>query len=177
VIGLVEEWWKRIAGLHVTEAGDIGVVWLAHDKDADTIHLYNCAMLRHQPQAVIIEGLTALGRWIPMAWEAKQKPTRDMLMDHGLNLIDPVKEDAALAEITSREIADRMVTGRFKVPKRLSSWLSEYKTFYRSDTTIPRDSHPLMAATRYAVAQIKWAKAVRPKGARKRVNHVRIAMI
>jgi hypothetical protein len=176
VIGTVDETWRRIAGLHVTAAGDIAVVWLAHDKDADTIHLYNCAMFRNQPPAIITEGIAALGRWIPIAWEAKSKPTHDMLLDRGLNMIEALKEDDASSEINSREIWERMRTGRFKVSNRLREWLDEYKTFYRTDTTVPRDSHPMMAATRYAVAQLDWAKRLRPKG-KKQTNHPRIAMI
>jgi hypothetical protein len=173
---VIEDHWKRIAGLHVTEAGDIAVVWMALDKDADTVHLYDCAIFRRQPPAVIAEGITARGRWIPIAWEQKAKPTSDMLQERGCNMIEPLKEDDASAEITSNEIRQRMVTKRFKVPKRVVEWLDEYKTFFRTDTTVPRDSHPLMAATRYAVAQITWARQLRAKG-KKQINHPRLAMI
>jgi pyruvate carboxylase len=99
-----------------------------------------------------------------------------MLQERGCNMIEPLKEDDASAEITSNEIRQRMVTKRFKVPKRVVEWLDEYKTFFRTDTTVPRDSHPLMAATRYAVAQITWARQLRAKG-KKQINHPRLAMI
>lgn len=173
---MIEDWWKRIAGLHVTEAGDVAVVWMALDKDADTIHLYDCALFRGQPPAIITEGIGARGRTIPIAWEQKAKPTRDMLFDRGMNMIDPLKEDDALAEITSKEIKGRMLSRRFKVSKSASDWADEYKTFYKTEVSVPRDSHPLMAATRYAVAQIKWARPARAKG-KKLTNHPRIAMI
>lgn len=173
---MIEDHWKRIAGLHVTEAGDIAVVWMALDKETDTIHLYDCAIFRRLPPAVIGEGLTARGRWIPIAWETKAKATSDMLTERGCNMIEPLKEDDASAEITSNEIRQRMMTKRFKVAKPLSEWLDEYKTFFRTDITVPRDSHPLMAATRYAVAQLSWARLLRAKG-KKQANHPRLAMI
>lgn len=173
---MIEDWWKRIAGLHVTEAGDVAVVWLALDKDADTIHLYDAAIFRGQPPAVITEGITARWRGIPIAWEAKAKPTRDMLFDRGLNMIDPLKEDDAQAEIISKEIKGRMLSKRFKVSRSVSEWADEYNTFYKDETKVPRDSHPLMAATRYAVAQLAWARPVRKKS-KKLTNHPRLAMI
>lgn len=173
---MIEDDWKRIAGLHVTEAGDIAVVWMAFDKDADTIHLYDSAIFRRLPPAVISEGITARGRWIPIAWEQKAKPTSDMLTERGCNMIEPLKEDDASAEIRSNEIRERMLTKRFKVARTLAEWSDEYKTFFRTETTVPRDSHPLMAATRFAVAQLSWARRLRAKG-KKLTNHPRIAMI
>jgi hypothetical protein len=173
---VIEDHWKRIAGLHVTEAGDIATVWLALDKDADTIHCYACAFIRRQPPAVIAEDIAAHGRWIPIAWEKRAQATRDMLIERGMNMIDPLKEDDASAEITSNEIRQRMLSKRFRVSKALAEWTDEYKTFFRTDVTVPRDSHPLMAATRYAVAQLAWAKSLRAKG-KKQTNHPRLAMI
>lgn len=177
-MSIVEEHWRRIAGLHVSDAGDLAVVWLAHDKTADVLHLFDCAIFRDQPPAVIAEGINARGRSTPIAWEKKAEPTRDMLFERGVNVIDPLKEDDAVAEVWSREIWERMRTGRFKVASRLKEWLDEYKTFYRTDTAVPRDSHPLMAATRYAVAQLPWAQPVRRKtSGKKQVNYPKLAII
>lgn len=174
---MIEDWWKRIAGLHVTDAGDLAVVWLALDKDADTLHCYDCAIFRGQPPAVITEGISARGRLTPIAWEARAKPTSEMLTERGLNLIEALKEDDATAEIISKEIRERMLSKRFRVSKRLSEWLDEYKTYFRTEVKVPRDSHPLMAATRYAVAQLAWARPLRAKGKTKQSNHPRLAMI
>ena len=40
------------------------------------------------------------------------------------------------------------------------------RPIYRDEVKVPRDSHPLMAATRYAVAQLAWARPLRAKGKR-----------
>ena len=67
-----------------------------------------------------------------------------------------------LAEVSSRELWERMRTGSFKVNKALSGWLDEYRGFARRDGKIPREGYPLMTATRYAVAMVDWSLA-RPK--------------
>ena len=151
--------WKRIAGMHITEAGDIAVVWMAYDKLTDTIHIYNSELFRHQPWPVVGDGITCVGRWIPIAWCEKQKLTAEQLRLRGCNLIDPLKEDETLAEVNQREVHTRYLTGRLKVGRNLANWHDEFKTYYRDKTKVPIDSHPLMAATRYAVAQLSWAKA------------------
>src|SRR3990167_5649122 len=65
---LVQADWRRIAGLHVQDDGVIGVVWLARDLVADVTHLYDCALFRREVDAVIGEGISARGKWIPVAW-------------------------------------------------------------------------------------------------------------
>jgi hypothetical protein len=84
------------------------------------------------------------------------------LQQHGCNMLaefDIPKNSDAIAESTSLDIWERMRTGRFKVQKHLDPWLEEYKTFYRQDSRVPRDTHPLMSATRHAVGNISRAKS------------------
>jgi len=175
---MIEDHWKRIAGMHVTEVGDVAVCWIAYDKQTDTITLYECAMFRGQQPAVIAEGVNSRGRWIPLAFRREDKPMADMLRDRGANTIEPLVENDALAEVWSKEIKERMDTGRFKVVRRLSEWLDESKTYFRDDAMVPRDSHPLMTATRFAVMQRKdWARALRPKGKAKQANYPKVAIV
>jgi len=168
--------WKRIAGIHVQEEGQIGSVWMAHDKSTDTIHLYDACIFRQEVLAVIGEGLNARGRWIPIAWQEKAKDMADKLLERGCNMLpDPSKDTESVAEVTSREIWERMRTGRFKVDKRLAEWLDEYKTFYREESKVPQGSHPLMSATRHAISQIDYAK--RQGMRRKTLNHPRVTIL
>lgn len=176
---MIENHWKRIAGIHCQNEGDIAVVWMAHDKQADVIHLYDCAIFRREVLAVIAEGLNARGRWVPIAWEKTAKEIVDRLFDRGCNTLpDPTNQTQPLAEAVSRDIKERMVTGRFKVERRLAEWLDEYKDYIRQDDQVPLKSHPLMAATRHAMADLKYAIAQDKK--RKGVNnnnYPRIAII
>lgn len=169
--------WRRICGLHVQDEGEIAAVWLAHDRIPDVLHAYDCAIFRREVMAVIGEGLNARGRWIPIAWEKTAKEVADKLLDRGCNMLpEAEKETQAVREVTSRDIWERMRTGRFKVDKRLSEWLDEYRAFYREDSQVPNTSHPLMSATRHAVAQLDYAK--RQHAGKKRVgNFPRVAIV
>lgn len=153
-----EPTWKRIAGLEISENGDWSVVWLAQDPLNDVIHVYDACHLKREVLAVIAECLNARGRWVPISWINQE--VADELLDRGCNML-PEKADHtdAMAEVVSRDILERMRTGRFKVDKRLSEWLDEYRTFNRKDAHVPRETHPLMAATRHAMADLRYARA------------------
>lgn len=151
--------WYRIAGLQVQEDGTTAVVWAAHDKTTDIVHLYDCALFKREVLAVIAEGINARGRWIPVCWNREAKEIADKLLERGVNMMpEHVESSQPAIEAASLEIWERMRSHRFKVDKRLGEWLEEYRTFYRQDRKVPTDTHPLMAATRHAVAQLDYAR-------------------
>lgn len=169
--------WRRIAGIQVMDEGDIGAVWLAHDKMSDTVHVYDCCVFRREVFAVIAEGLNCRGRWVPIAWESKAKDMADKLLSRGCRMLpEPIKDSQTVAEVSSRDILERMKTGRLKVDKRLGEWLDEYKKFYRQDAQVPMSGSPLMAATRHAVSQLPYARR-QAKAGRKIGNFPKVAMV
>lgn len=156
---MIESFWPKVAGIHVLDTGAISCVWLAHDKDADCLHLYDAHTFEREVLAVIADGIKARGKWIPIAWEKEAKEIADKLLDRGCNMIpEEMKNTDPIAEVVSREIEERMRSGRFKVRDNLASWLDEFRTFYRQESKVPTDTHPLMAATRYAVAMLSYAR-------------------
>lgn len=174
---MIEPNWKRIAGLQVQDDGTIAIVWAAHDKDSDTVHLYDCALFKREVLAVVAEGLNARGRWVPVAWPKGAKEIADQLIEKGCNMLpDPVNGSQPAIEAASLDIWERMRSHRFKVNKRLGEWLEEYRTFYRQDQKVPVGSHPLMAATRHAVASLEWARRQASKRGRN-INYPTIAMV
>jgi hypothetical protein len=175
---MIETHWKRIAGLYVMENGDSAAVWIAHDPLADVLHLYDCCLMVKEIPVVVAEALNTRGRWIPVAWEKHAKGFSGELLDRGCNMLPDAVDDAdANAERVSREILERMRTGRFKADKRLKSWIDEYNTLYHDSTKIPRDSSPLMAATRMAVAMLDWAKRQSPKRGTASLNYPKLAIL
>ena len=173
---MIEGTWKRVAGLHVQDDGDIAVVWTAHDKDTDTIHLYDAAMFKQEIMAVIAEGLNARGRWIPIAYPEKAKEIAEELLKRGCNTLpEAYKETDAVREMTARDIQERMRSSRFKVDKRLQNWQDEFKTFYRDESQIPK-GFPLMSATRHAIANLEWAKSNMRRRSNQR-NYSRMAIV
>lgn len=163
---MIEPGWKRIAAVECQADGKIGVVWLALDKESDCLHLYDAHIFEREVLAVVAEGINRRGKWIPLAWNAAHKDMITELLDRGANtLTEGVKDTDMLAEVSSRELWERMRMGSFKVNKALSGWLDEYRGFARRDGKIPREGYPLMTATRYAVAMVDWSLA-RPKSAK-----------
>jgi hypothetical protein len=168
---------RRICGIEVEDDGTIAVVWMGHDKLSDVVTMYDCCRFNAEVLAVISEGLNARGRWIPIAWNVEDKDFSDKLLDRGCNMLfDGLKETPQMAEMSSRDIEERMRTGRFKVDRRLAEWLSEFELFGKEGGKIPTSGYPLMAATRYAIAQMDSAKRLQ-QPRKSKINERRIAMI
>lgn len=168
---------RWICGLHPQENGQVAAVWIAHDKDVDCLHLRD-EFLSHRDLAVVqAEAVTKRGPWIPVAWPLEQKEFVDLLIEHGVNAVPAKyapKNVDAIAESVSLDIHERMETGRFKVDKRMKNWLEEYDTFQRQDSRVPKDTHPLQAATRHAVRMLDWA-CTKPK--KVKTNTPRLAIV
>lgn len=164
---------KRIAGMHVCDNGDHAFVWLGHDSTVDQITVYDSCIFKSEVAIVIAEGVNARGRWIPVAWSNKVQA--DALLDRGCKmLVDGVDDSNAMAEMLSRDMWERMRSKRFKIDKRLMDWIEESKSFQKEKNKIPTDSHPLMAATRNAIAQIKSARRLQQPSRRKPTARVAI---
>jgi len=157
---MIQPHWQRIAGLRFQANGDAAAVWMARDPDNDVVHVYDACRFTREVLPVIADALNARGRWVPVAWENKE--IADKLLDRGCNMLpDRTVETDALAETMAREVWARSRSGRFKVDSRLKEWQDEFKTYNRVDEQVPRDTHPLMAATRYAVGSLEYARAER----------------
>lgn len=173
---MIEPHWKRIAGLHAGDDGTIGVVWLAHDPDGDYIRVYDSCVFKREVLAVIAEGLNARGRWIPIAWRKDDKDTSDSLLNKGCRMTyEPAQDTDTIAEVVSRDIWERMRTGRMTVDKRLGDFREEFKAFELDKNKIPRDGFPLMSATRHAIERLDYAKRRETKTHQK--NFVRMAIV
>lgn len=162
---MIPDHWKRVAGMYVRDDGDIGCVWVAHDKDRDLVHLYDACLFQREVIAVIADALNARGRFIPVAWAHKEMA--DALLDRGVNMLPEKCDDSdAAAEIAARDVWVRMRTSRFKVERALQDWAQEFETYNREAQKVPRDTHPLMSATRYAVQMLPYARrsAVKARG-------------
>lgn len=163
---MMESHWPRIAGMHVRDDGDVGCVWMAHDRERDLVHLYDACMFRREVWAVIAEGLNARGRHIPVAWAHKE--FADALLKRGVNMLpEPVEASQAAAEVATQDLVERMRTYRFRVERALQPWVEEYQSFERENQQVPTDTHPLMSATRYAVQCLPMARSVTRRGPRK----------
>ncbi len=173
---MIDSSWKRIAGMHVQEDGEMAIVWLAHDKLSDVVHLYDSCAFKNEVPVVIAEGLNARGRWIPIAWEKSAKNMADSFLERGCKMLpEPSNDSDQLAEVLSREIQERMRTGRFKVDKRLKDWIDEFDSFEKIEGKVPRGNSPFMSATRHAIAQLKSAKKLQNRSTT--LNYPKVSII
>ena len=174
---MIDPLWRRMAGLHVDEDGTVGVVWLAHDRDADTVHVYDAAVFNLEVRAVIAEGIGARGRHYPLAWRKKDRAFADDLLDAGINVIpEPCEDSPAMAEVVSREIWQKLRTGQFRVERRVGDWLKEYQRYDRNESHVPTAGFPLMSATRHAIEMLPYAKAELIPGSKK-PNYPKLALV
>lgn len=172
---MIDDAWPRIAGMHACQDGSIGCVWMAHDKARDLVHLYDACVFTREVLAVIAEALNARGRYIPVAWAHKE--ISNNLLDRGCRMLpEPCDDTDASAEVAARDVLERMRTSRFKVERRLLPWTEEFETFSRSDQKVPRDTHPLMTATRFAVQCLPYARrSVAKKG--QGINYPKVSVL
>lgn len=56
------------------------------------------------------------------------------------------------------ELLDRMQTCRLKVAAHLADWWEEFRTYHRKDGRIVKEGDDLMAATRYGVMMLRFAR-------------------
>lgn len=157
---MIEPTWRRVAGVHLEDDGVVGAVWIAWDTITSVVHLYDAALFKTEVPVVIEDGISARGRYYPVAWAEKDKAFADALLDAGINMLpDGCKDDQAMAELQSRAIWQMLRGSRFRVDKRVGQWLREYKDFFRDEAQIPLKGFPLMAATRHAVEMLDYAVA------------------
>ena len=176
---MIQNHWKRVCGVSIQEDGNLSAVWIAHDKDTDCVHLYDACSFKNEVAAVIAESINARGRYIPVGFEQSDEVFSKQLYERGCNVLpDLYKDVQAASEAVSRDIWERMRGSRFKVDKRLKNWVDEFNTFYRRDAQVPT-GHPLMAATRVAMANLQWAKsnAAARRGRRQNYPQMAIALI
>lgn len=163
---MIKPTWKRIAGAHFHDGADVTIAWMAWDTNADAIHVYDCHTFRKEVPAVIMEGINARGRWIPIAWTDKDFAAS--FLQRGANMNhEPAEDTEGLAELLIRDMWERMRTGRFFVERRLGKLGEEIKTMRREKGKIPKDSHPGLTAIRHALAQLDYARAQESMGGNK----------
>lgn len=164
---MIHETWPRVAAIHCTEGGEIGCVWMAYERDTDTVHLYDSCVLKREVLAVIAESLNARGRYIPVAWRSEDKAISEDLLKRGVNMmVDECDDGDAMAEVISRTIWERMRTHRIKVERRLNDWIEEASSFQRTEGKVPKTGNPLMSATRHAMQMLDQGR--RPASVAKR---------
>ncbi len=182
--------WPRIMGIDFGWDHPFAAVWLAWDRDTDTIYLYDEYRIREKtPKDHVADLREKPGfDWIPVVWphdglqhdKGSGVALADSYRSLGLNLLmdkfsNPpgIGEDEGSGgngvEVGVMEMLTRMQTGRFKVFSTCQQWLQEYRQYHREDGKINNLDDDLIAASRYSVQSLRFAEtkpvAFRPQRA------------
>lgn len=180
----VPDHWARIVGLDIGWDHPTAAVWMAHDRDTDTVHVTDCYRVREETPVVHSAAIMARGKWIPVAW-----PHDGLQHDKGsgVELAQQYKNQgvAMLGERATFDdgsngveagvikMLDRMKTGRLKVAAHLNDWWEEFRLYHRKDGVLVKEADDLMSATRYGLMMLRHA-AAKPQPVQL-VNNERVA--
>lgn len=169
----IPDTWARIAGMDLGWDHPTAVVWMAHNRDADIVYVYDVYKRSKQIPAVHASAIKARGAWIPVAWphDALQtqkdsgRPMRDQYREEGVNMLEERAQfdDGSIGvEPGLQIILNRMQTGRFKVFSHLEDWFSEYRVYHRKDGVVVKQMDDVLDGTRYGVMSLRFAQSNAP---------------
>lgn len=174
--------WPRICGMDFGWDHPTAAVWLAYDRDTDTIYAYDAYRVSEQPIPIHAAAIRAKGKWIPVAWPhdgwqtekgsgvqlAEQYRAADVAMLDEHATFEPVGSDSETegsrvsVEAGVQEMLTRMQTGRWKVFSHLVEWFAEFRLYHRDNGRIVKLFDDLLSASRYGMMMLRFA-IVEPK--------------
>jgi phage terminase large subunit-like protein len=173
----IPDLWPRICGLDFGWDHPSASVWLAWDRDNDTVYAYDALRVRETTPKKQAPSIIARGPWIPVAWphdglqhekgsgiqlaEQYRAAGVNMLYEHA-QLPESGAEDEQKVSRTSVEagvlmMLTAMQEGRFKVFSTLNDWFEEFRLYHRKDGKIVKLDDDLMSATRYGYVMLRHA--------------------
>jgi phage terminase large subunit-like protein len=166
--------WPRIAGIDFGWDHPTACVWMAWDRDTDTVYVYDVYRQREVTPALVSSAFRKRGDWIPVAWphdglqhdKGSGKQLAQQYRDEGVDLLPKhaTFEDGSNGlEAGVIMMLDRMKTGRLRVAAHLADWWEEFRMYHREDGKIVKERDDLLSATRYGLMMLRHA-ITRPTG-------------
>lgn len=167
----IPKYFARICGIDFGMDHPGAAAWLAHDRDTDTIYVYDCYKERNWVTALHAEAIKKRGQWIPVAWphdgmekdKKSGQPLYKSFKGHGVSMLsrsaryeNDIGGSQAVNPIVDH-ILERMETGTFKVFKHLAPWFEEFRLLHRKDGVIRPVKDDIMKATFYGVMMRRFA--------------------
>jgi len=161
--------WPRIGGMDFGWDHPFAAVELVWDRDSDVVYVAKTHRLR---EATPVLHAAAIRPWGNLLWAWPRDGRRETLEGAGIALAAQYKaqgldmlhehsqfEDGSVSvEAGLMDMLARMQTGRFKVFKHLLDWLEEFRLYHRKDGKVVKEGDDLLAATRYAVMMLRYAR-------------------
>jgi hypothetical protein len=173
--------WPRIIGLDFGIDHPTAVVWMAWDRDSDTLYVTDCYRVKDQSIVIHAAGIKARGDWVPVAWPhdglQRDKGSGEQLAtqykSQGLNMLKDratFEDGSSGVEAGVAEMLSRMQTHRLKVFAHLEDWFEEFRLYHRKDGMIVKMTDDLLSATRYAMMMRRHAKTQQESESKIRMN-------
>jgi len=162
--------WPRLCALDFGWGHPAAAVWLAWDRDTDTIYVYDCwrgSETSVPMQAIIIKGR---GVWIPAAWphdglqhdkgsgQQLAKQYKDagvaMLAEHAKFPDGSIGFEAGISAMLTR-----FQTRQLRVFSTLTDWFGEFRMYHRKDGLVVKIDDDLLSATRVGLMAMRFGKS------------------
>lgn len=177
---VIPQFWPRICAIDFGYDHPTAVVWMAWDRDTDTVYVYDCYRRKETLPAVHAAVIRAKGAWIPCAWphDGDVRDARNagdtfaqQYRGLGVNMLNAKATHAPDRKQGQKEgdggtsfeagitmMGDRLMTGRLKVVSHLADWFEEYGLYHRKDGLVVKEQDDLMSATRVGLMMLRHAK-------------------
>lgn len=160
--------WARICGIDFGWDHPTAAAWLAWDRDADVIYVYDCYAQAKEVPVIHAASIKSRGEWIPVAWphdglqhdKGSGEQLAEQYRKQGLAMLS---ERAMFPDGTNgveagvMDMLERMQTGRLKIASHLSSLWDEFMTYHREKGKIVKEHDDILSAVRYGLMMIRHA--------------------
>jgi phage terminase large subunit-like protein len=166
----IPDWWGRICGMDFGWDHPTTAVWLAHDRESDTVYLYDSYRARQQSIPIHASAIKARRPAdIPVAWphDGLQHDKRageqlaQSYRNEGVAMLGEMAKFAGdrgtSVEAGIQELLTRMQTGRLRVFSHMNDWLAEFRQYHRDEGRIVKSFDDLLDATRYGIMMLRHA--------------------
>lgn len=168
--------WPRICGIDFGWDHPFAAVWIAWDRDTDTVYIYDTYRESKALPPIHASTIKHRGYWIPIVWphdglaadKSSGIPLAQQYRAEGLQLLPnkfsnppgPGQKEGQGGNGVEAGLFDmltRMEEGRFKVFSNQPDWFEEKRQYHRKDGQVVKLRDDLMAASRYAVMSLRFA--------------------
>ena len=167
--------WGQLIGIDFGINHPFAAVLLAHDRDADCVHVVRTYRSKGTTPPVHASAIRAWGDWQPISWPHdgmnREKGTgqqlKDLYQKENLKLLSMsarYKDSTGGAQKLPKgkepvvlDMLERMTTGRFKVHAGNDGWFDECRGLHRKNGVIQPVRDDLMKATFYAMMMLRYA--------------------
>lgn len=168
--------WARICGIDFGIDHPAGFACLAHDRDTDTLYLYEGWRFKGKTAAEHAMIVIAKGyHHIPWAWphdglqrdKASGQILKDQYKGFGMNMLPeraqfPTttegKAGGNSVEAGLSLLLERMQTRRFRVFSTVGDFFEEMRQYHRKDGLVVKEDDDLLDATRYGLMMLRKAQ-------------------